>query len=84
MAGDAGIAGIFHMKLAFAKFGEGPPLIILHGLFASGRNWSGIAKQLAENRCVLAVDLRNHGASPWEAEMNYALMAEDVLALINA
>lgn len=70
------------MKLAFAEFGEGPPLIILHGLFGSGRNWAAIAKQLAANWRVLTVDLRNHGASPWDTDMNYTLMAEDVLALI--
>ncbi len=72
------------MKLAFADYGEGPPLIILHGLFGSGRNWTGIAKKLAANWRVMTVDLRNHGASPWDADMNYALMAEDVLALIEA
>ena len=72
------------MKLFSAEFGEGPPLIILHGLFGSGRNWASIAKKLSDNWRVLTVDLRNHGASPWDAEMNYALMAEDVLALIEA
>ena len=55
------------MKLAFADYGEGPPLIILHGLFGSGRNWTGIAKKLAANWRVSTVDLRNHGASPWDA-----------------
>ena len=72
------------MKLAFAEYGEGPPLIILHGLFGSGRNWTSIAKKLAANWRVLTVDLRNHGASPWDGEMNYAVMADDVLALIEA
>jgi pimeloyl-ACP methyl ester carboxylesterase len=72
------------MKLNFAEYGEGPPLIILHGLFGSGRNWTSIAKKLAENWRVLTVDLRNHGASPWDDAMNYDLMAQDVLALIEA
>jgi esterase len=72
------------MKLAFADYGEGQPLIVLHGLFGSGRNWAGIAKKLSENWRVLTVDLRNHGASPWDAEMNYAVMADDILALIDA
>lgn len=72
------------MKLSFAEFGGGPPLIILHGLFGSGRNWAGIAKKLAAGWRVLTVDLRNHGASPWDADMNYAVMAGDVLALIEA
>lgn len=72
------------MKLAYTGYGDGPPLVILHGLFGSGRNWAGIAKKLSENWRVLAVDLRNHGASPWDTEMNYGVMAEDVLALVEA
>ena len=70
------------MKLAFADYGEGAPLIILHGLFGSGRNWASIAKKLSVSRRVLTVDLRNHGSSPWDADMSYDLMAEDVLSLI--
>lgn len=72
------------MKLSFTAFGDGPPLMILHGLFGSGRNWSSIAKKLAENRRVLVADLRNHGDSPWDDDMNYAVMADDVLRLIEA
>jgi len=70
------------MELSFTAYGEGAPLAILHGLFGSGRNWTAIAKKLAESRRVLAVDLRNHGASPWDPSMDYATMAADVLALI--
>lgn len=72
------------MKLSFSAYGEGPPLVVLHGLFGSGRNWAAIAKTLAESRRVLAVDLRNHGASPWDAAMDYEVMAGDVLELIAA
>ncbi|HIJ62473.1 MAG TPA: alpha/beta fold hydrolase [Rhodospirillaceae bacterium] len=58
--------------------GEGDPLIILHGLFGSARNWNAIARQLADIRQVHALDLRNHGASPWHDDMGYERMAEDV------
>ncbi len=71
------------MNLAYTEFGDGPPLLILHGLFGSGRNWTTIAKKLAEDRRVLTVDLRNHGASPWNPVMDYPAMAADVLALID-
>jgi pimeloyl-ACP methyl ester carboxylesterase len=72
------------MELAVSELGAGPPLVILHGLFGSARNWAGIAKVLAARRRVLAVDLRNHGASPWSDAMGYADMAGDVAALIEA
>jgi len=68
------------MDLAHQFFGgEGnPPLVILHGLLGSSRNWTSVAKELAGHFEVYAVDLRNHGKSPHAAEMTYAALAEDV------
>lgn len=71
------------MRLAHSEHGSGPPLVILHGLFGSGRNWSGFARRLAGRRAI-AIDARNHGTSPWADEMTYADMAGDVLELIAA
>ena len=70
------------VTLAAAEIGSGPPLLILHGLFGSGRNWAAIAKALGDRRRVISLDLRNHGASPWADSMSYPEMAEDVLAFI--
>jgi esterase len=70
--------------LEAAEYGAGPPLAILHGLFGSGRNWTSIAKRLAEHHRVVAFDLRNHGASPWAETMGYAEMAADVRASLMA
>src|SRR5438105_7073158 len=72
------------VPLAAVEYGEGPPLAILHGLFGSGRNWTSIAQRLAAHHRVLALDLRNHGASPWSDRMDYAEMAEDVCAALHA
>ena len=52
------------IKLNYAAFGEDvevptPPVIILHGLFGSSRNWQTFAQKLSENFCVYALDLRN-------------------------
>ncbi len=62
--------------------GEGEPLIIIHGLFGSARNWGSIARSLGEIRQVHCLDLRNHGSSPWDGHMSYEEMAEDVAAYI--
>jgi esterase len=72
------------MRLAAAESGSGPALTILHGLFGSGRNWAGIARHLAACHRVIALDLRNHGASPWAAAMDYRELAEDVHATLQA
>ncbi len=71
------------LDLAFAEHGAaGPPVVILHGLLGSARNWQAVAKRLAAAHRVFALDLRNHGASPWADGMTYAEMAEDVRAFI--
>ena len=58
------------------------PLMIIHGLYGSGRNWGVIAKRLSNNFYVIAVDLRNHGESPWFDSHNYHDMAEDLAEVI--
>jgi pimeloyl-ACP methyl ester carboxylesterase len=37
------------MDLFFRKFGEGTPLIIVHGLYGSSDNWLSIGKELGKN-----------------------------------
>lgn len=59
-----------------------PPVLILHGLFGSRRNWGAIVKRLAETHCAVTADLRNHGNSPWSEDVSYGALAEDVAALI--
>lgn len=58
------------------------PLLIAHGLFGSARNWGVVAKRLSSDREVVAVDMRNHGASPWSDEHSYAALAGDLAEVI--
>lgn len=72
------------VTLHFEEFGSEaqPPLIILHGFFASNRNWRHVARQLADGYHVYSLDLRNHGSSPHNPLMDYPGMALDVKAFI--
>ena len=70
------------MELYFKTFGEGKPLIILHGLFGSSDNWLTHAKKLADYFKVYLVDLRNHGHSPWSDDFSYQIMADDLHQLV--
>ena len=56
--------------------------MIVHGLYGSGRNWGVIAKRLSDSRHVVAVDQRNHGASPWFDKQSYEDMAADLAEVI--
>ncbi len=66
------------MELNFKEFGQGEPVVILHGLFGMLDNWQSIAKKLAEHFTVYILDLRNHGKSPHSEEFNYDVLAADV------
>ena len=69
----------------FSKvYGEGSPLIILHGLFGMGDNWATHAKHWAGLGWeVHAVDQRNHGKSPHHGVHNYDVMAADLEAYMD-
>lgn len=61
-----------------------PPLVILHGMLGSSRNWQTAGRDLAARYHVLAPDLRNHGGSPHADTMRYEEMMADVLAWFDA
>jgi len=61
-----------------------PPLVILHGLLGSSRNWQTAGPDLSARYHVLAPDLRNHGESPHAEPMTYEAMAEDVAVWLDA
>lgn len=60
------------------------PLLVLHGLLGSLDNWHTFATKQQEQRPIVALDLRNHGASPHVVGMTYQLMKDDVLEVANA
>jgi esterase len=72
---------LFHRDLG----GEGePPIVLLHGMLGSSRNWQTAGRELALSARVCALDLRNHGSSPHADRMDYDSMAGDVLAWLDA
>lgn len=70
------------MALYHKILGQGPPLVVLHGLFGTSDNWATLARQWSEHFTVILMDLRNHGRSPHHHAMNYPLMAEDVAEVL--
>ncbi len=72
------------MILNAIEAGAGAPVVLLHGLFGSGRNFGSVQRALAARFRVIALDMRNHGDSPHGADMRYATLAEDVRATLAA
>ena len=74
------------LPLNIREYGDGEDgrtIVLLHGLFGSSANWGSVARQLAARYTVLVPDLRNHGQSPHAADVSYAAMAGDLLALLD-
>ncbi|MBA4138823.1 MAG: alpha/beta hydrolase [Opitutus sp.] len=61
-----------------------PPMLVLHGLLGSSRNWQTTGRDLAEHFHVLALDARNHGRSPHAPEMTIEAMVADTLGAMDA
>ena len=82
------------VELSFDRFdgsGDGPQLVVLHGLFGSRRNWRSVAKELAAREdsrggrpTVFTVDLRHHGQSPNRGPFDLDEMAADVVRFIES
>jgi pimeloyl-ACP methyl ester carboxylesterase len=73
------------MRLYSRHFGEGKPVLILHGLFGSSDNWLSFGKALAlHGYNVHLLDLRNHGQSPQDHTFEYASLSYDVAQYIES
>lgn len=59
-----------------------PPVVLVHGLFGSGKNLGGLARRLVPSRQVILVDMRNHGDSFRDPDQSYSAMADDLAELI--
>ena len=67
-----------HLEHPAAEGESEPPLLIAHGLFGSARNFNTLGRRLATTRRVVMVDMRNHGASPWDPDNSYPALAGDL------
>lgn len=71
--------------LHYVELGEtGPRVLLLHGLFGQGKNWTSIAKSLADQARVILVDLPNHGQSGWTESVTYGEMAVAIADVVAA
>jgi len=71
------------MKLFFREYGQGKPMIILHGLFGSSDNWLTQAKLFSGSYKVYTVDQRNHGQSPHSDTFDYPSFVADLAEFVD-
>jgi esterase len=73
------------MDLLYREYGEGQPIVILHGLLGISDNWVAVARKLAaEGYRALIPDQRNHGQSPQHHVLNYYALTDDLSEFIES
>jgi pimeloyl-ACP methyl ester carboxylesterase len=83
-AAESGYAPINGIKIWYAAFGAGAPVILLHGGLANSNYWGKLVPALAPRYRVIVMDSRGHGRSSRDDKpYGYDLMASDVVALMD-
>ena len=80
----SGYAPVNGVRIWYATFGDGEPVILLHGGLANADYWGGQVRELQKNYRVVVMDNRGHGRSTRnEQPFGYDLMAADVIGLMD-
>ena len=82
---SSGFAPVNDIRMFYAVFGDGSPVLLLHGGLANSNYWSDVIPILVQRHLkVIVADSRGHGRSTRSAKAySYDLMASDVVALLD-
>ena len=81
---ESGLAPVNGIKIWYATFGRGEPVILLHGGLANASYWGHQVRALEPYYRVVVMDSRGHGRSTRDARpYGYDLMADDVVGLMD-
>jgi len=73
--------------VSYFRAGEGPPIVLIHGITSSARTWREVMPGLAETHTVIALDLPGHGRSGKPrgdySLGNYASGIRDLLSVLD-
>ncbi|WP_436491532.1 alpha/beta fold hydrolase [Chitinophaga sp. ARDCPP14] len=77
---SSGYAPVNGIKVYYEVYGEGRPIILLHGAFMTiNTNWGQLIPELSKTRKVIAIELQGHGHTPYsDRELSHAALARDV------
>ena len=77
---ESGYAPVNGIKVYYEVYGEGRPIVLLHGAFMTiGLNWGQLIPELSKTRKVIAIELQGHGHTAFsDRKLDYATLASDV------
>ncbi|MCU1683882.1 MAG: hydrolase [Amycolatopsis sp.] len=64
--------------------GEGPPIVVLHGLMGRARTWWSVSRWLTSYGHVVGLDARGHGRGPKVGPWNTEQFVEDLADLVKS
>lgn len=82
---ESGYAPVNGIKVYYEVYGEGKPLVLLHGAFYTiEMNWGQLIPELSKTRKVIAIELQGHGHSPYsDRKLDIVTLAKDVEGIMN-
>jgi pimeloyl-ACP methyl ester carboxylesterase len=80
---ESGMAPVNDIQMYYAVYGEGEPVLLIHGGLGHTDIWGFQVPALAADHQVIVADSRGHGRSTGSEQFGYELMADDYLALLD-
>src|SRR6266550_2164418 len=81
----SGYAPVNGIKVYYEVYGEGKPIVLLHGAFYTiEMNWAQLIPELSKTRKVIAIEMQGHGHTPFsDRKMDFPTLASDVEEVMN-
>ena len=82
---SSGYAPVNGIKVYYEVYGEGRPMVLLHGAFMTiDGNWSELIPELSKTRKVIAIELQGHGHTQYsDRTLSHAALASDVAGVMD-
>src|SRR5215831_3740199 len=82
---DSGYAPVNGIKIYYEVYGEGKPIVLLHGAFYTiEMNWGQLIPELSKTRKVIAIEMQGHGHTPFsDRELSITTLASDVKGVMD-
>lgn len=81
----SGYAPVNGIKVYYEVYGQGSPLVLLHGAFMTiAGNWGELIPELSKNHKVIAIEMQGHGHTPYsDRKLTQATLASDVAGVMD-
>jgi pimeloyl-ACP methyl ester carboxylesterase len=82
---NSGYAPVNGIRIYYEVYGEGKPIVLLHGAFYTiDMNWGQLIPELSKTRKVIAIEMQGHGHTPFsDRKLSITTLANDVTGIMD-